>query len=382
MSPRITIKRLGGGDENNSSDEQEWLDHVTEVFAFKGTPREYFQRHYYFDPYRHHPPAALLGLFADGILASSVRIYARKMNVREGMVVSVAGIGDVSTKKAYEGRGYAKQLLELALVSSSQQTALADSVVIGGTSRPPEVIIGLLHTRTAIPFYRSQGWTSLALKRCLFGFGPLEWAELLDISASPGSEVRVVDFDSPGLVSSLASLHTQTTTMLTGPLVRDSLEYWQRWMRAEATSINSRRPVALFIPNGVTNEASAYAIVNYPAVTSASPDVDDLQATIGVTVTVKEFCTSGPLAEQNQKLRSLLKVFWDLFMASSEAVRGGCAVEVRVLLPFHPSVATKLFPGKKFQECLDEGFMVKGVDRELLDVLTSSEFTFFDCDAF
>ena len=79
MSPRITIKRLGGGDENNSSDEQEWLDHVTEVFAFKGTPREYFQRHYYFDPYRHHPPAALLGLFADGILASSVRIYARKM---------------------------------------------------------------------------------------------------------------------------------------------------------------------------------------------------------------------------------------------------------------------------------------------------------------
>jgi len=31
---------------------------------------------------------------------------------------------------------------------------------------------------------------------------------------------------------------------------------------------------------------------------------------------------------------------------------------------------------------LDEGFMVKGVDRELLDVLTSSEFTFFDCDAF
>lgn len=83
------------------SELEPWLDHVVECFAEKGTPREYFERHWKTDPFKTLkgiliaiPTVTCNEPLENAHIASSIRVYSRQVFIN-GKRVCVGGIGEV-----------------------------------------------------------------------------------------------------------------------------------------------------------------------------------------------------------------------------------------------------------------------------------------------
>jgi hypothetical protein len=69
-----------------------WLSHTAECFAWKGTPKHHFERHFFLDPFR-SVEDILVAKVASKVV-SSLRIFVREMYM-DGRIVKVGGIGEV-----------------------------------------------------------------------------------------------------------------------------------------------------------------------------------------------------------------------------------------------------------------------------------------------
>ena len=94
----------------NAGELDAWCSHCQGVFT--QTPDGYFKRHYEFDP---DADANLVFIAEDeGQTVSTVRVFRRVIRVG-GRQYTMGGIGEVSTKPAWRGKGLASELLNRAI---------------------------------------------------------------------------------------------------------------------------------------------------------------------------------------------------------------------------------------------------------------------------
>jgi len=217
---------------------QRWYDHAFDVFAFKGTVvRDEFVEHFELDPSASHMDIIVAVVPSKGgQIASSLRIFRRKMWLR-GELVTVGGIGEVSTKKAYEGCGLARIVINVALERM----------------RASGIEVSLLHTTTAAYLYPKLGWAPFAIYRQHVAY---------PVAAAPSSSVQIFSFDDDKVLGELAALHAAYVKRHTGLFDRaDDFEYWRKWVRNEATPNGHNRQPRCFVSTGSGGVVVAYMIV-------------------------------------------------------------------------------------------------------------------------
>jgi len=102
-----------------------WCAHCQEVFF--DTPDGYFKRHYENDP--DADPNLVFIAEEDGQIVSTIRVFRRTVRIG-GRKYLMGGIGEVSTKEAYRGRGIASQLLNTA-IEAMKKEGMALSILFG-----------------------------------------------------------------------------------------------------------------------------------------------------------------------------------------------------------------------------------------------------------
>lgn len=178
-----------------------WLDHVTSVFT---GGRQYFSNHWHNDPWR---DAEGIRVAVDkGTIVSTVRVFIRKMFLH-GEPITVGGIGEVSTRPEYQRRGIATQLLK-------------DSIQF---MEDRDIAVSLLFGSQRI--YSIEGWEKVTRYYARQSFTAEKQSEW---------EVRPANFDDEVEVKRLSDLYSGYARKFNGPLVRDEIAYWTKWVRTES----------------------------------------------------------------------------------------------------------------------------------------------------
>ena len=87
-------------------DYSSWVEHCGSVFG--GTGAAYFNRHVVNDPHRNMDSIFLIK--QDGIIAATVRVFQRHIFI-DGKKYKMGGIGEVSTKEQFRGKGMSYEIL-------------------------------------------------------------------------------------------------------------------------------------------------------------------------------------------------------------------------------------------------------------------------------
>eukprot|EP01116_Phalansterium_solitarium_P021587 TRINITY_DN6779_c0_g1_i1.p1 TRINITY_DN6779_c0_g1~~TRINITY_DN6779_c0_g1_i1.p1 ORF type:complete len:350 (+),score=86.99 TRINITY_DN6779_c0_g1_i1:92-1141(+) len=195
---------------------EEWLDHLDEVF--EATPRSYFAGHFVHDV---TPDLEGIRVAIDkrtGRIVATVRVFIRKM-FWDGAVVPVGGIGEVSTKAAWRGKGLASTLLNQALHYMKSRGLHCSS----------------LHTSKAAPVYAKLGWRAvprITIRRPIDDL-VRRAAETTGAAAGVFGKVLPLNWTDLPMVDALMPLYSQYASRWNGPLVRASHRYWQQWVPNE-----------------------------------------------------------------------------------------------------------------------------------------------------
>ena len=178
-----------------------WLDHVTTVFT---GGRQYFSNHWHNDPWR--DPEGIRIAVDNGTIVSTVRVFIRKMFLH-GELITVGGIGEVSTRPEYRRRGLATQLLK-------------DSIEFMASR---DIAVSSLHGSQRI--YSIEGWERVPRHYARQSFAAqkrVDW------------EIRPVNFDDETEVKRIATLYDGYARKFNGTFVRDDMAYWTAWVRTES----------------------------------------------------------------------------------------------------------------------------------------------------
>lgn len=169
-----------------------WLDLVHAVFGPLGCPRAYFGRHWSSDV---KVSQSLSHIFVavdtdTNTFVATVRIFARSASFNGQAEVSVGGMGEVCTLKAYRKRGLATALLKMAMHQMARD----------GTQ------VSALHAASAAAaIYKRLGWhpAPMHIYRCIVpphpaatvgGAGAPD-APQHPSSSSSSSSTREIDFE-------------------------------------------------------------------------------------------------------------------------------------------------------------------------------------------
>lgn len=212
-------------------DLEAFYDHVELCFKEKGTPREYFVRHWENDPWSSmsHIRAAVT---PEGQVVGVVRAFCRRAFVGRGRIMPYAGIGEVSTNPAWGRKGIAQALLVDAMDYFAQHPTAAPA----SDAEAPRVpaMAGLHASEAHMPLYQRSGFTEMPLKRivlpCERIFAAADGAASGGASLSACSIAELPDATLEGLMA----LHNKWNSQFFGPLVRDDVRYWKKWVAGEA----------------------------------------------------------------------------------------------------------------------------------------------------
>ena len=180
-----------------------WLDHVTSVFT---GGRQYFSNHWYNDPWRDAEGIRIA--IDNGTIVSTVRVFIRKMFLH-GELITVGGIGEVSTRPEYRRRGIATQLLK-------------DSIKFMEESG---IAVSSLHGSQQI--YSIEGWEKVP--RCYA-------RQTFTAEKQSAWKVRPANFDNGAEVKRIAELYDRYARKFNGTFVRDEMEYWTKWVQTESSN--------------------------------------------------------------------------------------------------------------------------------------------------
>ena len=180
-----------------------WLDHVTSVFT---GGRQYFSNHWHNDPWR--DAEGIRVALDKGTIVSTVRVFIRKMFLH-GEPITVGGIGEVSTRPEYQRRGIATQLLKDS-IQFMEDRDIAVSVLFGSQR-----------------IYSIEGWEKV----------PRYYARQFFTAEKQSEwEVRPANFDDEVEVKRLSDLYDRYARKFNGPVVRDEIAYWTKWVRTESAN--------------------------------------------------------------------------------------------------------------------------------------------------
>eukprot|EP01116_Phalansterium_solitarium_P015702 TRINITY_DN3495_c0_g1_i2.p1 TRINITY_DN3495_c0_g1~~TRINITY_DN3495_c0_g1_i2.p1 ORF type:complete len:352 (+),score=111.30 TRINITY_DN3495_c0_g1_i2:1133-2188(+) len=209
---------------------EEWFDHVHEVFSPISDSRPFFVNHFNSDLDR-DIKGILVAIDNDtDRIAAAVHIFSRKM-WWDGRPVWIGGLGDVSTKVAYRGKGLVVKLLQKAMEYMETRGMEASS----------------LHaSKMGAPLYLKQGWIMVDKFYVKRPFDDV--VSLLEpVPASP--LIFPLDFDDGPLIDALVPLHASYASKFNGPLVREDRSFWQRWIRnepQETFGLGSKTPAGAY----------------------------------------------------------------------------------------------------------------------------------------
>lgn len=186
----------------------QWLDHCLFVFnkgEYSEGYRQYFKNHWINDPWR--DLESILIAVDEEKIVSTVRIFHRKIYLN-GQVVEMGGIGEVSTKPEYQGRGLSTKLF--SLVAKRMQEIGVKVSMLGAA---PE----------KIGFYNKLGWESIP--RC-FNVSSIKSKDDFNFS------IRPINFNTD--IPQINAIHMVYSEKFNGTVVRDNEKYWSNWVKTEA----------------------------------------------------------------------------------------------------------------------------------------------------
>jgi GNAT superfamily N-acetyltransferase len=184
-----------------------WFEHCVYVFGngisdpvLKGL----FINHYYMDPDR--DLEGILVAVLEGQILSTVRIFYRTAYFF-GKEIRVGGIGEVSTRAEYQGKGLAYHLLEDAIQQMKDR----------------EVDISMLRGTSGI--YSKLGWRKTTTYT--------QVSKLVESNELP-YRMRPVDFDHE--IPLLKAIHKEYSEKFNGAFTRDDY-YWRYWVKMEGRNV-------------------------------------------------------------------------------------------------------------------------------------------------
>jgi len=185
----------------------QWFRFIEGVFEVTS---DYFVRHWEQDPER-----ALSGIFVcivDNKIVSTVRVFHRTIYMK-GRMLSMGGIGEVSTLPEYRRKGIASKLLHMA-IEYMEKNNMVVSVLTGSQN-----------------IYSIMGWQSVPIA---VNYTKIPVAQ---VEEKPSWSIRKVSYKylTETEKSKIRDIYTQTSLRFSGPLVR-SQEYWETWVTTESPS--------------------------------------------------------------------------------------------------------------------------------------------------
>jgi len=209
-------------------DLEAFLDHCALCFKDKGTPREYFARHWENDPWASAP--GIRAAVADGEVVGTVRIFDRRIWTGGGISAAFGGIGEVATHPRWRGRGIAQALL--------QDAAAHFAAARGREEHGKGGLLGLHAAEVHMPLYQRAGFAEIPLQRSRLQLADLGGTPEDDERRWPPGDVRPASpAEMPeGLLGAVMGTHARWSGRFFGPLVRDDARYWRRWVAAECGS--------------------------------------------------------------------------------------------------------------------------------------------------
>jgi predicted acetyltransferase len=140
-------------------------------------------------------------------IVSTVRIFHRNVYFN-GQVVSMGGIGEVSTKPEYRCKGLSTMLLTMAI---KRMESVGIKVSTLGAAQEK------------IGYYNKLGWESMS--RC-FNVSTVKGNDNLSF------KIRPVNFETD--IPRINLIHSIYSGKLNGVVVRDEEYYWNKWVKNEA----------------------------------------------------------------------------------------------------------------------------------------------------
>jgi len=224
------------GSEDKPYDESyeisRWSEFCASCFSYKSNPppSEYFQRHYYNDPWR---DASLVKIIeckkekkktdgGDGWeIAASTRIFKRTISTGEGKgeggPISAGGIGEVCTSEHHRRRSLSKMLLQDAIETMGKMGMQAS----------------LLHASPALQavYQRGGNYESVGSRWSVVSIPSRLVTETSDGDDDMAHMVRVASF--PQDAEALSSIHRKySESRFAGCIVRSN-EYWTNYISKE-----------------------------------------------------------------------------------------------------------------------------------------------------
>lgn len=186
---------------------EQWFDHCMYVFngdAYSEEYRKYFMNHWNNDPWR--DIESILVAVEDDKILSTVRIFHRKMYLKNH-IVSMGGIGEVSTKSQSRGLGLSTKLLSLAI----------------DRMKKLEINVSTLATsEDKLGYYGRLGWQSVP-----------KVFKTIKISTSDNihTVIRPIDYEKD--IIEIKDIYEQYSKKLSGTIARDNEYYWGNWVKTE-----------------------------------------------------------------------------------------------------------------------------------------------------
>jgi len=211
----------------------QWFAHVDE--AFENTPRAYFERHFYNDPWRDIDGirVAVTESVSGGDsteIAGTVRVYVRRVLI-DSKQVPCGAVGEVSTKKACRHRGVATALLQDAVVWMEEHGMVFSKLRAGPV---------------AAPLYKRLGWDPVPCHYRVVQAPRSAFTYSADASVErTGLHCQPMDvLTNQEQLQRIMSIHKTYSGHFNGTFVRDHEEYWQKWMAYEFTREDAYSAVA------------------------------------------------------------------------------------------------------------------------------------------
>ncbi len=182
----------------------QWFEHVSGIF--RKTPRSYFERHWYADPWR--DLEGIRVAMDAGRIVGTVRAFRRYVYLG-GDAIPMGGIGEVSTRPDYRGQGVSYRLLEDALRTME---AWGTAVSMLFASRHGH--------------YARHGWSLVR--------NPLRSLIVRPKKAEAEDGIRPLDLAAEGDLKQVSQLYARFSRSMEGPVVRRNDDcYWHRWVAEE-----------------------------------------------------------------------------------------------------------------------------------------------------
>lgn len=200
------------------SELEAWFDHCATVFT--GASRQYFKNHWINDPWRDLDTIFIA--LDNNRIVSTIRVFKRKIYLC-GEVITMGGIGEVSTLKEYRKQGLSSKLLFMAL-EYMKNSSIKISMLFGTE-----------------PLYLKNGYKlikSFSTKHQLNKYKGI---------------YNIEEFCSNDHLEYIKNVYHEFNSKRNGSIIRDDDFYWSHWFTTEVKNC--------FVAKNETGDVIAYMSV-------------------------------------------------------------------------------------------------------------------------